>query len=63
MWIVKFGNRERHSAWNSKREALHQAETLEQHGCIRPDRRLKRTLNDFVEFDATVSCKNGHYYV
>ena len=62
MWIVKFGDNRRHSAWRSKKEARHQAEVLEQNGYIKPDRR-NQTLADFVEFDETVSCENGHYYV
>ena len=63
MWIVKFGDNRRHSAWNSKQEALHQAEVLEQHGYIKPYRRHARAFANFIEYDETVSCENGHYYV
>ena len=63
MWIVKLGDNTRHSAWNTKKEALHQAEVLENYGYIRPDRRQSNGLADFLERDDTVSCENGHYYV
>ena len=63
MWIVKLGDNTRHSAWNSKKEALHQAEVLEQHGYIQPDRYRSGKIEDFVEYDDTVQCENGHYYV
>jgi hypothetical protein len=63
MWIVKLSDNTRHSAWNSKREALHQAEVLEQHGYIKVERWWGGTLADFIEYDETVTCENGHYYV
>jgi len=61
MWIVKFGNNTRHSAWSSKNEAKHQVEVLINHGMIKISRYT--LLTDFIEFDDTVSCENGHYYV
>jgi len=57
MWIVKLGDNSRHSAWDSKKEALQQAKVLKNYGCIKGD------LGNFVEYDDTVSCENGHYYV
>ena len=65
MWIVKFDDNSKHSAWDTKREALQQVKILEQNGYIRLHRRdgNNGTLNDFVEYDATVSCENGHYYI
>jgi len=53
MYIVLIGY-ERHSAWNTKKEAIKQKAVLEDHGWGR---------NIFIIFDETVSCKNGHYYV
>jgi len=61
MWIVTLGDNTRHSAWNSKKEALHQAEVLQDHGYIQIDR--WNSLNDFVTHDDTTHCDNGHYYV
>ena len=62
MWIVKLGKNARHSAWNSKAEALHQAKVLKDHGIIKPHGR--QTLRkDYIEFDETCQCENGHYYV
>ena len=57
MWIVLLGDDTRHSAWSSKSEALHQAEVLYENGYIGSNTR------DFVIYDRTVQCKNGHYYV
>lgn len=62
MWIVKLGDNTRHSAWNSKKEAIAQADVLRDYGYIMPDPR-DQTLADFVEYDCTVQCENGHYYV
>ena len=53
MWIVLLCDGTRHSAWRSRREALHQARTLLEYG-------YKRNR---IELDETVSCGNGHYYV
>lgn len=52
MWIVMIG-KERHSAWFTRFEANHQVKVLEVHG-------YKKCS---VEFDITVKCDNGHYYV
>jgi predicted secreted protein len=62
MWIVKLGDNTRHSAWRSRMEALIQAEALEDRGYIKPSSDAQ-TLDEFVEYDETVSCENGHYYV
>ena len=60
MWIVTLPNGTRHSAWNSKREAKRQADVCYEHGMGRDNgRRLEIT----VEYDDTVHCENGHYYV
>ena len=63
MCIVKMDGEIRHSAWNNKREALHQAEVLWQNGYIYLDPVWNTKLDDFIEFDETISCENGHYYV
>ena len=65
MWIVIFGNKTRHSAWNSKQEAIQQAKVLEAVGYIRGNQGKDDLwlLSDFVIFDETVQCRNGHYYV
>lgn len=63
MWIVKFDDNTRHSAWSSKDEALHQAAVMEKYGLISPDHHGGDGLLAFVENDDTVECKNGHYYV
>ena len=57
MWIVKINDYQRHSAWNSKKEAIKQFEVLVDYGY------LKGESEDFIEFDETVNCENGHYYV
>jgi len=57
MWIVKINDYQRHSAWNSKKEAIKQFEVLKNYGY------LKGNWEDFIEFDETVNCENGHYYV
>ena len=58
MWIVKFANNSRHSAWDTRKKALYQVEILKQFGY----RGLTPPAN-FVEYDETVTCEDGHYYV
>jgi len=53
MYIVIVPNGLRHSAWMSANEAANQARVLREHG-------YKRVR---IEYDSTVSCENGHYYV
>ena len=61
MWIVHFWNGQRHSAWNTKKEALHQAETLIYKGISGNRHRIDPV--DLISYDETVCCENGHYYV
>lgn len=61
MWIVKFNDNTRHSAWNTKKKALNQIRVLKEHGLI--TMRFWQTAEDFTEFDETVHCEDGHYYV
>ncbi len=64
MWVVNLGDNTRHSAWLSKAKAMQQAEVLEEHGHLVPrNRSWWRKLSDFVEYDETTQCENGHYYV
>jgi len=58
MWIVIFGDKTRHSAWNSRKEAIEQVKVLADNRIIKPI-----VLSDFVYYDDTVTCENGHYYV
>lgn len=58
MWIVKFFNGKRHSAWASKKDALAQAWVLSENGY-----EMRAPLRENIEFDETVRCENGHYYV
>ena len=59
MWIVFYADKTRHSAWLSKSEALKQALVLKNSGYYKAN----QPISDFVEFDETVSCENGHYFV
>ena len=61
MWIVKFGDNTRHSAWHSEQEARQQVLVLSYYGLIKLGRGCP--LGHFVEYDETVVCENGHYYV
>lgn len=62
MWVVKFDDNRRHSAWAGKSEALHQARVLVEAGLIKVYR-SRTNLENFIEYDPTVSCENGYYYV
>lgn len=59
MWIVLLDDNTRHSAWLSRRSAVHQFEVVQDHGMAS----RSSTAGDNVVFDATVSCEDGHYYV
>ena len=61
MWIVHFWNGQSHSAWNTEKEALRQAETLIDKGIAGNRHRINPA--DLVHYDETVCCENGHYYV
>lgn len=61
MWIVKLVDNNRHSAWLSKNDALHQVEVLKEYGYYRFID--EEDLVNFVELDETVVCEDGHYYV
>lgn len=61
MWIVKFGDNTRHSAWSSKKSAIKQVNVLIDKGYIRLERRV--IVDDFIEYDSTVTCEDGHYYI
>jgi len=63
MWVVKFGDGKRHSAWTTKKEAIKQANVLDDKGYIKVDYKRGVLIDDFIEFDSTVECENGHYYV
>lgn len=53
MYIVRFNDNTRHSAWTNEKEANKQKITLEDHG-----------YKDIsVIEDSTVNIENGHYYV
>ncbi|MDO8472619.1 MAG: hypothetical protein Q7T05_02250 [Dehalococcoidia bacterium] len=58
MYLVLLPGGRRHSAWDTKAQADHQKEVLEDHG-YKPQ--WGEDLE--VEFDPTVVCENGHYYV
>ena len=53
MWIVVFKGGKRHSAWVTREAADKQVVTLKDYG-------YRRVA---VQFDSTVSCDDGHYYV
>lgn len=59
MWIVKFGDNTRHSAWKLKKDALEQVRVLMEHGMLSRHTAPER----FIENDPTVHCRDGHYYV
>jgi len=58
MWIVKIDDYSKHSAWSTKEEAIHQAMVLKDYGYLR-----RGIAEDYVEFDETINCENGYYYV
>lgn len=62
---MKLQDNNRHSAWNSRSEAIKQAKGLQDDGLIKlwDIKYGVRTIEDFVEEDFTVECENGHYYV
>ena len=62
MYLVILPGGRRHSAWNTRKEAVHQKEVLKAHG-YRPQDIDGRYEDLTVEFDPTVVCENGHYYV
>lgn len=57
MFVVYLPNNKKHSAWNTRSEAKHQVETLINNGYG------TKWSKPFYEFDETVDCENGHYYV
>jgi len=61
MWIVILGDNTRHSAWDSKQEAIKQVKVLQDYGYIKPTK--ESPIKSFIEYDKTVDCENGHYYV
>lgn len=54
MFIV-WNGKERHSAWETKSEAMEQVRVLIEYGY--------REGKLFIKYDETVRCENGHYYV
>lgn len=59
MWIVKLSKHKRHSAWLTVGEALNQVRVLRDAGLLK----RRGSPSRFIEFDVTVQCENGHYYV
>jgi hypothetical protein len=53
MFIVILSNGVRHSAWDKRNEAAKQLAVLREYGYKNPR----------IEFDDTVNCENGHYYI
>lgn len=52
MYVVYTEDGERHSAWDNKREALHQKEVLEDHGY----------KDVYIEYE-DIEEENSHYFV
>jgi hypothetical protein len=53
MYIVYLKNNKKHSAWSTKEAAQHQVQVLEGYGY----------KGAYYEYDETIICDNGHYYV
>lgn len=53
MYIVRLENNEKHSAWNTKQEALKQIDVLKNYGYRYP----------YYEYISGADYPNGHYFV